>query len=154
VAPRADERRNFDLAQDNHGTSATHPPSECDADKGQQFNIPQHESHDALAMHPPIHSQMPTNFEPLAEPELTPAGRRAKRWDMTGLSLCLCGERAQSGDTGSIKCQRAGCETVWVSGPSLLALEGSRLNDILSIILNVSTMRTHDQEIGFARLVH
>lgn len=47
----------------------------------------------------------------------TRTGRSLKRRDMSGLSLCLCGEAAVPGDARSIRCQRAGCETVWVSNP-------------------------------------
>lgn len=47
--------------------------------------------------------------------EPTRVGRRRRCRDMSGLSLCLCGERVKPGDIESIKCQRTGCETVWVS---------------------------------------
>lgn len=45
----------------------------------------------------------------------TRMGQRRKVRDMSGLSMCLCGDHAQAGNAGSIQCQRAGCETVWVS---------------------------------------
>jgi hypothetical protein len=95
------EGHHFDVAQGN--ASVTRPSAEYSAE------------HDASATHLPIGSQMPTN----SKTELTRTGRRTKRRDMTGLSQCLCGEKAQSDDAGSIQCQRAGCETVWVSDPPL-----------------------------------
>ena len=45
-------------------------------------------------------------------------GRRQKCRDMSDLSLCLCGDSTRPDDAGSIRCQRAGCETVWVSHTS------------------------------------
>jgi hypothetical protein len=56
-------------------------------------------------------SSLPTFFA--SEP--TRAGRKRKCRDMSGLSLCLCGDTAKPNDMGSIRCQKAGCETVWVS---------------------------------------
>ena len=47
--------------------------------------------------------------------ELTRMGCRQRCRDMSGLSLCLCGESVQPSDVGSIRCQRTGCETTWVS---------------------------------------
>ena len=64
---------------------------------------------------------------------------------MSGLSLCLCGESVQPDDTGSIRCQRTGCETVWVSNCCEFA--GSRLNRV-SIIFSVLGIRTQDQDAG------
>jgi hypothetical protein len=78
---------------------------------------------------PPSNRVAASFAEPIAEPasnltidpdsipitEMTRAGRRSKRKDMSGLSLCLCGEGAEPHVAGSIQCQRAGCETVWVS---------------------------------------
>lgn len=67
----------------------------------------------------------PTDFstsqmEPfLLTSEPTRAGRKRKCRDMSNLSLCLCGISVQSDSVGSIRCQRAGCETVWVSNPFL-----------------------------------
>ena len=49
--------------------------------------------------------------------EMTHVGRKRKCRDMSGLSLCLCGVSVQPDDVGSIRCQRTGCETVWVSDP-------------------------------------
>ena len=46
--------------------------------------------------------------------EPTRAGRKRKAKDMSGLSVCFCGERAKPGDVGSIQCRKAGCATVWV----------------------------------------
>ena len=47
--------------------------------------------------------------------EPTCVGRRRRGRDMSGLSLCLCRESVQPGGMGLIQCQRAGCETIWVS---------------------------------------
>ncbi|KAI0282665.1 hypothetical protein BC826DRAFT_1133945, partial [Russula brevipes] len=41
----------------------------------------------------------------------TRMGQRRKVRDMSGLSMCLCGDHAQAGNASSIQCQRAGCET-------------------------------------------
>jgi|SRR6266852_6634991 len=51
--------------------------------------------------------------------EPTRAGRKRKAKDMSGLTLCFCGERSKPGNVGSIQCQKAGCATVWV-GYSIL----------------------------------
>ena len=56
----------------------------------------------------------------------TRVGHKRRCRDMTGLSLCLCGESVQPGDVGSIRCQRAGCETIWVS--NCVDFATSRLN--------------------------
>ena len=47
--------------------------------------------------------------------EPTRAGRKRKAKDMTGLSVCLCGEHAKPDDVGSIRCRKTGCATIWVS---------------------------------------
>jgi hypothetical protein len=47
--------------------------------------------------------------------EPTRAGRKRKAKDMSGLSVCLCGEHAKPGDAGSIQCRKAGCATAWVT---------------------------------------
>jgi hypothetical protein len=67
---------------------------------------------------------------PTTELELTHTGRRWKHKDISGLSQCLCGESVLLGDVGSIQCQRAGCETVWVSNPSLLPFGTSQADYI------------------------
>ena len=61
--------------------------------------------------------------------EPTRAGRKRKAKDMSGLSVCLCGEQAKPNNVGSIQCQKAGCATVWVCftfsefmGPCLIFL--------------------------------
>jgi hypothetical protein len=41
-------------------------------------------------------------------------GRKWKAKDMSGLSVCFCGENAKPGDVSSIQCWKAGCATVWV----------------------------------------
>jgi hypothetical protein len=121
----------------------------------QHFDVPLDVPQDyASAAHPSIGSQVLTNLATntitISEPELTRTGRRWKRKDMSGLSLCLCGERAPPGDAGSIQCQRAGCETVWVSNPVLLPLGSSMLN-LLSTISNALGTRMHDLEAGLVR---
>jgi hypothetical protein len=88
---------------DNSGASALHP-----SDK----------NYDALAIHPSIsnHGLGTLETEPfLLTSEPTRAGRKWKCRDMSGLSLCLCGVSVQPDSVGSIRCQRTGCETVWVS---------------------------------------
>ena len=56
--------------------------------------------------------------------EPTRMGSRQRCRDTGGLSLCLCGESVQSGDVGSIRCQSAGCETIWVSDLLVLQAPG------------------------------
>ena len=76
---------------------------------------------------PPITVPKPSGSEVIfldSEPTHVGCGRRCG--DMSGLSLCLCGESAQPDDVGSIQCERTGCETVWVSSCSCFA--SSRLN--------------------------
>jgi hypothetical protein len=72
---------------------------------------------------------------------------------MSGLSQCLCGERVEPDDVGSIRCQRTGCETIWVS--DCVDFVGSRLTlNRLSIILGALAMRMQARDIGLARHVH
>lgn len=52
--------------------------------------------------------------------EPTRAGRKRKAKNMSGLSVCFCGEHAKSDDVGSIQCWKAGCATVWVHCPLIL----------------------------------
>ena len=73
--------------------------------------------------------------------EPTRTGRRRRCRDMSGLSQCLCGESVQPHDVGSIQCQRAGCETIWVSYCIDLAISGLNLNQ-LSITFSVLALRT------------
>ena len=85
--------------------------------------------------------------------EPTRVGRRWRCRNMSDLSLCLCGESAHPGDAtdvslSSIRCQRTGCETIWVS--NFVDFVSSRLNR-LSFIFGVLGMRTLDQDIGFVR---
>jgi len=80
---------------------------------------------DSLLIHWSEGSEIPTNSsstpitnQPTSlffESEPTQVGRRWKCRDMSGLSQCLCSDSARPDDTGSIWCQRARCETVWVS---------------------------------------
>ncbi|KAF8501131.1 hypothetical protein F5888DRAFT_1632900 [Russula emetica] len=61
----------------------------------------------------------PTRVGSLTEPifldsKPTCAGRKRKAKDMSGLTVCFCGEHAKPGDAGSIQCQKAGCATIWV----------------------------------------
>ena len=49
------------------------------------------------------------------ESEPTCVGQRRRCRDMSGLSVCLCGNCAELGDVASIQCQKIGCETIWVS---------------------------------------
>ena len=63
----------------------------------------------------PVTNQSITVF---FESEPTCVGQRQKCRDMSDLSLCLCGDSARLDDAGSIRCQRARCETVWVSHTS------------------------------------
>ena len=82
---------------------------------------------------------------------LTRVGRRRRCRDMSGLSLCLCRESVQPCNVASIRCQRTGCETIWVS--PCVAFAGPRPN-CLSIIFGVSGMRTQDQDTGLVRHAH
>ena len=86
--------------------------------------------------------------------EPTRGGRKQRCRDISGLSRCLCGESVKPDDGDSIKCRRAGCETVWVS--NCVDFASSRLNQInkLSIIFVVLAMRVQDQDIGLATHVH
>jgi hypothetical protein len=83
--------------------------------------------------------------------EPTRVGRRRRCRDMSSLSLCLCGESVRPGETSSIQCQRAGCETIWVSNCVDFASSGLNL---LSIIFSVLDMRMWVQGIGLARHAH
>jgi hypothetical protein len=118
---------------------------------------------DSVIVHQSGSSQVPTNLSFVAstdksttlffESELTCVGRRRKCRDMSGLSLCLCGDSARLDDAGSIRCQRAGCETVWVSftsDPFRILID----NDTCSTTFNASGTRTHDQDHGLVRPVH
>jgi hypothetical protein len=97
-------------------------------------------------------TNLATDLITTAEPELMRTGRRGKRKDMSGLSLCLCGESALPGDARSIQCQRAGCETVWVSNPGLLPLGSSRLNLLwYSTTLNALGTTMCNLEVGPVR---
>ena len=90
----------------------------------QQSPVPSHHT-DCLIVHQSGSSQVPMNSSPVAstdqsttlffESEPTHVGQRRKCRDMSDLSLCLCGDSARPDDTGSIRCQRARCETIWVS---------------------------------------
>jgi hypothetical protein len=83
--------------------------------------------------------------------EPTRAGRKRKCRDMSNLSLCLCGISVQSGSVGSIQCQRAGCETVWVSDPfwRVATFYWNLMESIyLSIIYNALGMPMWVQESG------
>lgn len=87
---------------------------------------PSNESYGASTIDSPMNSYNPDTLEMDSEPffltsELTRAGRRRKCRDMSGLSLCLCGVSVRPDSMGSIQCQRAGCETVWVSYSLLLS---------------------------------
>ena len=85
--------------------------------------------------------------------EPTRLGRRRRCRDMSGLSLCLCGDSAQPDGVGSIRCHKAGCETVWVS--KCLDFVSSRLNlNRLSTIFSALTMRIYGLRIGHARHAH
>ena len=83
--------------------------------------------------------------------EPTRVGCRRRCRDMSGLSQCLCGETVGPGDAGSIQCQRAGCETIWVS--KFDAFASSKLKR-LSIIFGVLCMTMRDHNIGPVRHVH
>lgn len=77
------------------------------------------ESETRSSIEPILLNSEPTRAGSLTEPifldsEPTRTGRKRKAKDMSGLSLCFCGERARPGDVGSIQCRKAGCTTVWV----------------------------------------
>jgi len=69
--------------------------------------------------------------------EPTCVGRKQRCRDISGLSVCLCGERVREGDVDSIKCHRNGCETIWVS--CCIDFSCSRLKR-LSIIFDALSM--------------
>jgi hypothetical protein len=99
----------------------------------------------------------PMHAGPLAEPafidsEPTRMGRKRKAKDMSGLTVCLCGERAKPGDVGSIQCRKAGCATIWVSHSATLS--EFMAETTCSIISNVLDMRMSDQEVGYVSLAH
>ena len=98
----------------------------------------------------PVTDQSTTLF---FESEPTRVGRRRKCRDMSGLSLCLCGESARRDDAESIRCQHAGCETVWVSLTSN-TFRTLTDNGTHSTTFDVLDTRTHDQGHGRARPVH
>jgi hypothetical protein len=119
---------------------------------------------DTSIVHQSGGSQMPTNSlstpatnQPTTlflESEPMHAGRRWKCRDMSSLSLCLCSDSTRPDDTGSIRCQRARCKTVWVS------LATSNIFRILtddatySTTFNALGTRTLDQGHGHARPAH
>ena len=146
---------------------ATHASSRDDATfETQQSLVPPPTHHaDTSIVHQSGGSKMPTNSlsTPMPvtdqsttlffESEPTRVGRRRKCRDMSGLSLCLCGESARPDDAESIRCQRAGCETVWVS----LTFNTFRIltdNGTHSTTFDVLDTRTHDQGHGRVRPVH
>ena len=96
---------------------------------------------------PPITSEPSGSEVIFLDSEPTRVGCGRKCGDMSGLSLCLCGESAQLDDVGSIQCERTGCETVWVSSCSYFV--SSRLNR-LSITSGVLGMRMQLQNTGLA----
>ena len=80
--------------------------------------------------------------------EPTRVGHKRRCRDMSDLSLCLCGGSVHPGDVGSIKCNRAGCEMVWVSNS--VDFESPRLNKF-STISGALGMRRREQDNGFVR---
>lgn len=83
--------------------------------------------------------------------EPTRGGRKRKCRDMSGLSLCLCGECVQPGDIDSIRCHRTGCEMIWVSHcVDFVTFVGFTLSQH-SIIIGALGMGTQDLKIGFVR---
>ena len=81
----------------------------------------------------------------------THVGRKRRCRDMSGLSLCLCGESARPNDVGSIQCQGNGCETDWVSNCVKFASSGLKR---LSTISGVLGMRIKDQDAGLVWHAH
>jgi len=73
--------------------------------------------------------------------EPTRMGRKRRCRDISGLSLCLCGVSVPPDEEGSVQCQKAGCEMIWVS--DCVDFAHSRLNQV-SIIFGVLGMRTKD----------
>ena len=63
-------------------------------------SVPEVSTYDVEAILATEFSTQPTFLD--SEP--TRAGRKRKAKDMSGLTLCLCGERAKPGDVGSIQC--------------------------------------------------
>ena len=128
----------------------------------QQSKIPQAQGStldNALEMRPSIGSPVPIStvnaVEPDKEPEMTHTGRSLKRrWqDLSSLSQYLCGESAVPGDTGSIQCQKAGCETLWVSNRYIIPLK-HWLIMLTSITLRALGMRRMPiQKVGHVRFV-
>jgi len=79
--------------------------------------------------------------------EPTRAGRKRKAKDMSGLTVCLCGERAKPDDVGSIRCRKAGCATLWVCCST--TFENFMTNTTYSITFNVLGIRTCDRKPGY-----
>jgi hypothetical protein len=93
----------------------------------------------------PMHAGLST--EPIflnSEPMRT--GRKRKAKDMSGLTICFCGERAKLGDAGSIQCRKAGCIAVWVCYPTFNRFMADAAH---STIFNVLGMRTRDRGAGY-----
>jgi len=80
--------------------------------------------------------------------EPTRVGCKQRCRDMSDLSLCLCGQSVHPGDVGLIKCNRAGCETVWVSNS--VDFSSPRLNKC-STISSALGMRTREQGNGVVK---
>ena len=106
------ESINHPFVDDDDASATMHPSAS--ATSCQSLNSYNYNSYnsDALEMEPFLLTSEPTR-----------AGRRRKCRDMSSLSLCLCGVNMQPDTAGSIRCQRAGCETIWVSDPFPLFIE-------------------------------
>lgn len=143
------DNANHDIIAATHPSIKSHSASESTIHPGPSVN-----SHTTTTIHPSTNGHnLPVDTSEL-QPfflalESTRTGRRRKCRDMSSLSLCLCGVSAQPESVGSIQCQRAGCETVWVSGPSsfLLQFKGIWLNQY-SIIYNALGTLMWVQESG------
>jgi len=78
--------------------------------------------------------------------EPTRAGRKRKAKDMSGLSVCFCGEHAEPGNASSIQCRKAGCATLWVCYSAMF--DKFFADTPNSITFNALGIRTWGQGIG------
>jgi hypothetical protein len=93
-------------------------------------------------------TRMGSSTDPIfLDSEPTRVGRKWKAKDMSGLSICLCGEHAKPDDVGSIRCRKAGCATVWVCCSTTFSKFVA--NTTYSTIFNVLGMRMRDQGAGY-----
>ena len=115
---------------------------------GSNLSGPEVSTYDIEAL---LNAVSPT--EPIfLDSEPTRTGRKRKAKDMSGLTVCFCGERAKPDDEGSIRCRKAGCATLWVCLPATFRIFIA--NTSYSIILNVLGIRTRGRGPGCVTHAH